>query len=47
MMRSGRRERSANEEFKRSYATSVAVGLMVAVTLHLAAFALLPSLGLS
>jgi hypothetical protein len=45
-MRSVRGGGSANDEFKRSYTTSLAVGVIVAVAVHVAAFALLPSLGL-
>lgn len=46
-MRSVHSGGNANDEFKRSYATSLAVGVIVAVAVHIAAFALLPSLGLS
>lgn len=46
-MRSERGGGNANEVFKRSYSTSLAVGVIVAVAVHVAAFALLPSLGLS
>jgi hypothetical protein len=42
-MWSGRPGRIANDEFKRSYSTSFAVGLIVAVALHAALFTLLPS----
>ena len=42
-MGSGRSGRIANDEFKRSYSTSFAVGLIVAVALHAALFTLLPS----
>ena len=46
-MGSARKNRIANDEFKRSYSASVAVGVIVAVAIHIAAFALLPPLGLS
>ena len=46
-MWSGRSGRIANDEFKRSYPTSFAVGLIVAVALHAALFTLLPAIGLS
>lgn len=46
-MRSERGGENANDEFKRSYSTSVAIGVIVAVAVHIVAFGLLPSLGLS